>query len=186
MPHRETCCCDDPSALVTFNLRCERLLRDNESDFCRDHPLPDNLRARLSGHPMYQFGFREFMPAQHNQQLVAVFLAAIRPDWEKPEQAMMSTHKYQRWREEHRFFGIVVRMPDAEPLPFEYRIGDMFEIPNDVPQGEWLSDRLILDPMTDDELLAWLSKYRAALVDYVARTMGTDVEQSRAETEVST
>lgn len=67
---------------------------------------------------------------------------------------------------------MIVRYPEMKPLPAEYRPGEAFDITSSMPQLEWLADVTAgRYPITDDDIGRWLSRYRQALVDYVAAAM---------------
>lgn len=171
-PHCDTCECADGSSLRKFNVRCSKLMKAA--------PLDVSMidAGRLSASPKYRFGFREWMPSATNNYVVGMFLAAIPPG---PQPTLEEFDKlcngdpslrdlgYRNaevaWRENTRFFAVLVPHPQAGyPKPFEYNVGDAFDVSGAQVYGEDIES---LMRWSDAALTNWLDRSRIALRDYV-------------------
>jgi hypothetical protein len=169
MPHCEICECDNLSALLTFNLRCRRLIASGEAGL--SVPRSSALEARISRVPPFDLGFRAFMPSPYTTILVGLFLCGVMPG-PKPDSDVPAV--LEQWRRGHRFFGVVIPSPPASddlsaciPRPFEYLPGDLFDTTGALRGELWTE--LALWP---DKLVArWLRQSRNALHSFVERAL---------------
>lgn len=176
MPHCDACnCdCDNLSALDTFNLRCERLMRS--------HPIAiDGARLPyIAESEQYQFGFRPFLPSAADMRLVGMFLTAtaLRP---KPQPPSAGAGVWGRdiydigvrgWRAGHRYFAVLIANTVGEaPQPFEYNKGDEFDISRTSFSIEVLED--VVAEWPDDLVVNWLDRSRLYLREFVYRSVGS-------------
>jgi hypothetical protein len=174
--HCVTCECNDPSSLAVFNLRCTRLMRER--------PLDISMISadRLSASEKYRFGFREWMPSMGSTSIVASFLAAIHPGRQPTLtqfEQLVGDHPDIRdigyrsaeaaWREGTRYFGVLVPPFNvSDPRPFEYHMGDAFDING---AQIWLEGIERLSALSDDAVANWLDRSRIWLRDYVVEQL---------------
>lgn len=165
MPHCETCECDNPNALSTFNARCRRLIASGAVRLSKN--ASNALGDRLVRIPPFDLGFREFMPDQATTKLGGLFLCAVqpgpRPDGDMPDLV-------QQWRCSHRFFTVVIPSPLMSddlslcvPEPVEYRQGDVFNMVNAM-RGEVMVE---IASWPDRLMARWLRQSRDALHAFV-------------------
>lgn len=169
--HCETCLCDDHSALHTFNVRCQRLSRG--TPVFNPIEIPPRLAERLSDGPRYRFGFREFLPDVSTSKLVGAFFAAVHLG-PKPPAAPAGSSVWEKanydialknWRAGTRYFGVLIPHPHRwASAPFEYTVGDAFDIGDGYIHGEDLEQ---LGTWPDDLILNWLDRSRLLLREFV-------------------
>lgn len=72
-------------------------------------PLPDHIQTRLADHPLFRFGFDDFIPDISSYAVSASFRCAIKDE------------------NDHRFFAVLISLD--RPHPVRHNRGDMFQLP---------------------------------------------------------
>lgn len=151
MPHCDTCACDNPTALSTFNLRWIRLLPPLVKSVRDSLPPEVSNRINWDGR-MGSFHFTGLKYGMSNNFLAGQFMVALFPvpyaDWERDTSS------------EPQFFAVnslspvsmgLTRYPVTSPMlpkPFQYNRGDSFDITNSLCRedldeiGKWSDGQL--------------------------------------------
>lgn len=166
MPHCETCECDNPSALSTFNLRIKRLVA--AIDF--EVELPLQVRERIDwASRRFAFSFTGLKLTSTSRATVGQFLVALYPiphaSWLRGVDA------------DPRFFAVSTLGPiqvglgacsgsnPMVPVAIEYKPGDQFEI-YQCPQLEDLEEMAAWD---DAKLTQYLRLHIDPLMKVVVK-----------------
>lgn len=149
MNHCDTCICNEYGPLDKLNALARKVVKAGPI-----RVYNAELLDRLSDSPLYQFGFRDFLPSQENSKVIGMFLAAVR-ERDNPKK--------------YRYFGVLVGKPGGAIKPFEYRAGDCFDI--SVCDAWHREDGEDFGEVSEEFMASWLRPYSSALYSYVLYTL---------------